>query len=461
VEPAHQERLQDWFALAGVAAEHRRGSAWQQPRRGLEQAVRGQAVAFRRWVAERGLNRIESAAWLGLSVRTLREWEHAAATAGLALAVRGRPVLRSGRAERTAVLELLESVGPGVGLPLLQGQFLEMSRTELADLLRRYRRVWRRRHGQALHVLHWSQPGTVWAMDYAVPPLPLEEGFPALLAVRDLASGQQLLWLPVAEATAAATVDALLWLFTIYGAPLVLKMDNGSPFVAQATQALLALWQVIPLYSPPRRPQYNGAIEAGIGALKARTHYQAARHGRPGVWTVADTEAAREEANTLGRPWGAHGPTPAERWAQRCPVPAPERHGFAATVARLEEEAMRAASPAGALAPALPPTPTQPVAAAPGGQDGRSGAATSGSAAEPLAPAERGPGRAAPPGTVPSKHQPSPVAGGRPETPRPRPEGAAARRQAISRALVAHGYLLFTRRRIPPPLTRKKVPNNT
>ncbi len=94
---------------------------------------------------------------------------------------------------------------------------------------------------------------------------------------------------------------------------MVLKRDNGSPFVAGVTRALLAQWQVIPLYSPPGRPQYNGAIEAGIGALKARTHYQAVRQGQPGEWTLADAEAARQQANTLGRPWGAHGPAPAER----------------------------------------------------------------------------------------------------------------------------------------------------
>src|SRR5262249_281293 len=161
-------------------AARRRSSIWQQPRRRLEQAVRQEAVAFRQWVAARGLDRIDSAAWLGLSVRTLRAWEDAAAPEGLALALRGRPGGRSGRARgavgwerggRTAVVGLLGSVGPGVGLAVLQGQFPEMPRAELADLLRRYRRVWVRRHHQALHVLHWQRPGTVWAIDYAEPPL--------------------------------------------------------------------------------------------------------------------------------------------------------------------------------------------------------------------------------------------------------------------------------------------------
>jgi transposase InsO family protein len=290
----HLERLQVLCAgdQAAPPTPRRRGSLWQQPRRRLEQQVRQQGVAFRQWVAEQGLTRIESAAWLGISARTLRDWEQRLPAAPAAVLARGRPVLRSERATRSAVLELLESLGPGVGLAVLAGQFPDLPRAELDDLLRRYCRVWVQRHTQLLHVLHWQLPGTVWAIDFARPLLPLEEGYSDLLAVRDLASGMQLLWLPVAEATAATTTAALLSLFLLYGAPLVLKLDNGSPFVAQMTRALLAQWQVMALYSPPGRPQYNGAIEAGIGALKVRTHYQAVRQGRPGEWTLEDAEAA-------------------------------------------------------------------------------------------------------------------------------------------------------------------------
>jgi transposase InsO family protein len=456
---AHRGLLQGWFTLAGASSgEHQRGSAWQQPRRALEQAVRDQAVAFRQWVAERGLTRREGAACLGLSARTLRAWEHGAAAASPAVPRRGRPVLRSPRAARTAVLDVLEEVGPGVGLAVLQGQFPELPRAELADLLRRYRGVWLRRQGQAWHVLHWQRPGAVWAADYAEPPLPLEEGFAALLAVRDLASGQQLLWLPVATATAATTVAALAWLFAVYGAPLVLKMDNGAPFVAAATRELLAQAQVVPLYSPPRRPQYNGAIEAGIGSLKARTHYQATRHGHPEIWTTSDLEAARAEANNLGRPWGAHGPTPAERWAERRPVPAAERSAFAATVARLEEEGRGgSAGPVAAQGPAVPAAAedTTPAAAQQCATAGAAQAEAGGSAAQS---AERGASPAAVPARkVLTEEEPSRADGRGREASRPSPERAAERRQAISRALVAQGYLLFTRRRIPLPITRKKV----
>jgi hypothetical protein len=291
-------------------------------------------------------------------------------------------------------------------------------------------------------------------MDYAEPPLPLEEGFTDLLAVRDLASGVQLLWLPVPAATAATTVAALLSLFMLYGAPLVLKMDNGSPFVAAATRELLAQWQVVPLYSPPRLPQYNGAMEAGIGALKARTHYQALRQGRPGVWTLTDAEAARQEANTLGRPWGAHEPTPTERWAGRPVLTAAERRAFAATVERLQEAAARPSS-SGTAGAAVPETASSAAA-------GFRPAVERATAAQPAGPGEPRPERAgattaAPPREVPTKEQPSGANGNGREDDRPGPERAAEQRQAISRALVAHGYLLFTRRRIPPPIRRKKV----
>ena len=437
--------------VPGTDPARRRGSAWQQPRRQLEQEVRQEVVAFRRWTAAQGLNRIEGAACLGLAPRTVRFWEEGGLPAHRAVAVRGRPVQRSARPQRMAVLEFLESVGPGAGLVVLQGHFPHLPRAELHDLLRRYRRVWVARHHQVLHVLHWQRPGRVWAIDYAEPPQPLEEGFTDLLAVRDLASGLQLLWLPVAAATATTTVDALQWLFACYGAPLVLKMDNASPFVAALLQELLAQWQVVPLYSPPGLPAYNGAIEAGIGALKVRTHYQAARQGRPGAWTCADTEAARQQANEWGRPWGALGPTPAQRWAQRRRWTAAERDVFQTTLRRLEETAKPLALGPGAgdpgVAVALPSgeaaaTDPPPPPAAPGEvpADAPNPADLTASAAPSSGPT----------GRPPADEAPARAAGAA-------PAGAAEHREAVRRALVAHGYLLFRRRRIPLPVKRKKV----
>jgi len=213
-----------------------------------------------------------------------------------------------------------------------------MARRELQDLLRRYRRVWRRRHRLLARVLHWQRPGTVWAMDFAEPPAPVDGVYGSLLAVRDLASGLQLLWLPTENACAATALAALEGLFRAHGRPLVLKTDNGSPFIAEAFQSHLHRQGVWQLFSPPAWPRYNGSCEAGIESMKTRTHHESARRGFPGQWTCDDREAARLQANELARPWGLGGPTPGQAWLMRKPVSCGERQRFAHRVRAYEQE---------------------------------------------------------------------------------------------------------------------------
>lgn len=132
---------------------------------------------------------------------------------------------------------------------------------ELEDLLKRYRRVWRKRNDEPIRVLHWRLAGRVWAIDFTGPGLPIEGGCSYLLAVRDLASGQQLLWQPCVEATAAVAVEALTSLFMAHGAPLVFKSDNGSTFTAEAFRNLAEEFDVELLFSPPGFPRYNGRLK--------------------------------------------------------------------------------------------------------------------------------------------------------------------------------------------------------
>jgi transposase len=296
-------------------------------------------VAYARWAARRGLSLPQAAARLGLAVRTLRRWWARWHRDRLRLRGRGRPAQRSDRHLRNRALALIGLLGPGVGVPTLQALCPELARREVADLLRRYRRVWRMRHRLLAHTLHWTRPGAVWALDFAEPPQPIEGSYARLLAVRDLASGYQLLWLPVSDESAATALAALEGLFRALGAPLVLKSDNGSAFLAEEFATLLARWEVWHLYSPPRTPRYNGSCEAGIGSMKTRTHHQAARQGRPAEWTCDDTEAARLQANQTARPRGVRGPTPEETWLARQPIRPQERATFAASVQRREREA--------------------------------------------------------------------------------------------------------------------------
>jgi hypothetical protein len=309
--------------------------------RSLERDIRADAVALLRRAAGQGLRLKEVAARLGISARTLARWSAQQQRGRLATRPRGRPAQRAARALRRRLLALLGLLGPRTGVATLQALCPGMARREVRDLLRRYHRAWRRRRRLLTRRLHWTRPGTVWAIDFAEPPQPIEGRYRRLLAVRDLASGYQLLWLPVPDESAAVAVAALTALFHEHGAPLVLKTDNGSAFIAAEFEALLAAWGVWQLISPPRMPRYNGSCEAGIGSMKGRTHHESTRQGRPGEWTCEDAEAARLQANETARPWGSSGPTPEEAWAGRQPVGAAERPSFATAVRRQQRKARR------------------------------------------------------------------------------------------------------------------------
>jgi Integrase core domain len=385
----HRQRLRQWARLQAAPAARPRGWPGQRDRRRLETEVRQGVLEVCHFAEALEVSLPQTATRLGLPQRTLRHWDRLARRDQLRPLPRGRPLLRSPRHQRQEVLDFLGEIGPAVGLPTLQASFPGMPRAELRDLLGRYRRVWRTRYHATVHVLEWTRPGSTWAIDFAEAPSAIDGTWPYLLAVRDLASGQQLLWLPVSDETAATAVRELELLFTRHGPPLVLKADNGSAFVAAEMKRRACVWGVHVLYSPPWRPSYNGAVEAGIGALKTRTHWLACQAGHAEIWTSADVEAARQQANELARPWGASGASPEQVWQARQGIGAEERASFRASVAALEEQGRH-----------------------------RRG----------LAPGQE-PGHA---------------------------EEASVMREAIRRALVAHGLLLFRRRRIPLPILRRK-----
>jgi putative transposase len=372
----------------------RRGYAGQRPEREREHIVRGHAVEASARIVAQGWSWSQSAAWLHVSERTLRDWRSDSIHPLWAARPLGRPILVAPRAQRNEVFALLEELGPGIGLATLRAAFPGMARAALDDFLHRYRRMWRTLHQQSLYVLHWPVVGRVWAIDFHGPRPPVDGLYPQLLAVRDLSSGQQLLWLPVADATAATVVEALWTLFAEYGPPLVLKSDNGSAFGAAAVKELLAQRGVKNLFSPPYMPRYNGAIEAGIGSLKTRTDQFAARRGYAEEWTWDDAAAARLQANATARPRGLRGPSPEELWAGRTPITIGERKAFYQTATVRFDE----------------------VAAA--------------SEGKPASLSEEMYRR-------------------------------AVDRQAIRRALQEHGYLYFTRRRIPLPIRRRKAASIT
>jgi transposase InsO family protein len=310
----------------------RLGAFDQQSRRDSEHAARRRAAELGRDLLRLGWAWGRVGEWLGVAGRTIRHWCFRLLDRLRPACPLGRPATRSSREQRNAVIDLLDEFGPQFGVPALRECFPAMSRAELDDLVKRYRRVWRERHRQPLRVLEWPIPGRVWAIDFAEPPAPVDGRFGHLLAVRDLATGMPLLWRPVEAATASEATDGLAGLFAEHGPPLVLKSDNGSHFTGGAVPDLLAAHWVEHLLSPPYWPRYNGAVEAGIHALKDRTAARAARAGHPGFWTQDDTAGALAETAELARPHGPAGPSPAAAWTARVPIPAAERDAFAARV---------------------------------------------------------------------------------------------------------------------------------
>src|SRR5947208_1312733 len=99
--------------------------------------------------AGRGWAWARVAGWLRVTARTLRRWCRAEPRA----TPLGRPARHSPRDARDAVIRFLDEHGPHVGVPTLRRCFPAMTRAELADLLSRYRRVWRRRNRVPLWVL--------------------------------------------------------------------------------------------------------------------------------------------------------------------------------------------------------------------------------------------------------------------------------------------------------------------
>ncbi len=320
---------------------HRRGLAGQRLRRGIEREVRKAAVALSRWCSLQGLPLREQSARLGVRPQTLRRWRCRWSSDRMELCPRGRPVERGSPDLRHALIGLFSLAGPTLGVPALRELLPDAPRRELEELTRRVKRMLDRGKGGFLVTqLRWTRPGAVWAIDFSEPQEKVDGLYPRLVCVRDLASGQQLMALPCFDETTATARSVMRALLRWNPAPLVLKCDNGSAFVSPEFREELESWGIQLLFSPPSYPQYNGAIEAGIGGLKTRLHWISARHGRPGEWTCDDVEEARRHANATIRLDRGRGPSPDQAWDLRLEIRDHERALFHSAIKRylLREE---------------------------------------------------------------------------------------------------------------------------
>ena len=310
----------------------RRGYFRQERMRLAEAKAREHAVSAARAAAISGRLQSTVAASLGVAPRTMRDWEAKATEGNVGTRRRGRRPQRSGVLERNALLTEIERAGPQIGVAPLRLRFPHMAREEIRDILGRMRQWYLREHTRFCEELQWTQPGWVWAMDHTQPPGAVEGIYRAVFSLRDLGSGAQLAWSGQLGPGAQEVTRELQKLFERHGAPLVLKCDNGSAFISQEVQDLCTAWGVKLLWSPPRMPGYNGAVESSIRWLKERTDHAACRRGEEGVWRREDLQVALEHTNDLPKE-AQRDPRPRrEVFAGRKPVPGEVRREFRRTL---------------------------------------------------------------------------------------------------------------------------------
>lgn len=280
---------------------------------------------------------------LEISPRTLCHWKLRQERTGWEPRPLGRPPKQSSPERIQDAWDLLQREG-FLSIATLRAE-VGLPRCELIDLQRVYRDWHQQECRMGQEQLTWTRPGSVWAVDHTKPTKPVDGRFPYILAVRDLASGQELAWRSVPDETAATTLAVIVELFQKHGPPLIVKSDNGPAFKSEDWSRTLAAWHVIPLRSPAYTPRYNGSCEASIQAMQIRTAFFAARHGRPGHWTSSDLEDAQRQANELYRSDDRPHATAQQVWDARRPVSAIERAEFerqvqAQRAARREKHAL-------------------------------------------------------------------------------------------------------------------------
>jgi len=229
-------------------------------KRRIERVVRRTVVGCARWLASRGRTLSAIAAGLGLHKGTLKawgtDWRGEKRVAGPV----GRPARRGQVSQRNEVLGHITALGGEVSIRALRRAFPKMSRAELADLKRRWRKLVRKKKlGYLIRMLRFTTAGTVWAMDFAQLRRPVDGIFRYVLVVRDLASGRTLTAMPLRRKDSHSVWIVLKALFLWYPPPLVLKSDNEGSFKTDEVTKLLKANGVLTLYSPPYYPQYNGA----------------------------------------------------------------------------------------------------------------------------------------------------------------------------------------------------------
>jgi hypothetical protein len=144
-----------------------------------------------------------------------------------------------------------------------------VSRRELQSMIEAARHDQNALHRQNLRRIHWNVPNLAWSMDpceYRQEAVPGDKVY--LNHMQDLSSRYKFSPLTGGVPCGEEIAGYLAAAFDRFGAPLLLKRDNGGNLNHAAVNQVLADYFVLPLNSPVHYPPYNGAIEEAQTELK-------------------------------------------------------------------------------------------------------------------------------------------------------------------------------------------------
>src|SRR5580658_3971331 len=119
--------------------------------------------------------------------------------------------------------------GPGVGTRELHQEFPDVSFRDCAHIAWRFRQDLKLQFEECSMVAcTWTTPGTVWATDVWQPALPIDDRYPYILDVRDLASGYIIESMPLEQATVELVGGTLERLYETIGPPLVINATTAA-----------------------------------------------------------------------------------------------------------------------------------------------------------------------------------------------------------------------------------------
>ena len=141
--------------------------------------------------------------------------------------------------------------------------------------------------------IQWLWSGLAWSCDATE----YGEDGSQIIPVQDLASRFRFRPLVTDRLDGRQIATHLKSLFRQYGAPLLLKRDNGSPLNHRDVDEVLACFGVLPLNNPPHFPRYNGAMEKSIRDLKEHLHQRWGKVPIVPLHLVAQIEVSVHELN--------------------------------------------------------------------------------------------------------------------------------------------------------------------